>query len=190
MAGSRSARRPSSTPLRPSRNAAATCAPVFVRTGPGVDLFYRGKGGYVPYTIPLEGPGGPPAVNRPGTRLFAVASGGGAIDVIDTEQYLVVDRIPIAWEPVALVVAPDESTLYVAAKEGVTAIDVSTHVQRGAAFFYGTPVDLGISPNGDELYVALDGLERGIAVVGTTDLRRANFVRVDAPMQRILVATY
>src|SRR5438128_1925687 len=73
---------------------------LFVSTDQGVDLFYLGKGGNVPYTIPLDGPGGPLAMNRSGTRLFAVASGAGAIDVIDTEQYLVVDRIPIAWEPV------------------------------------------------------------------------------------------
>ncbi len=56
--------------------------------------------------------------------------------------------------------------------------------------FAGTPVDLGVSPNGDELYVALDGLERGIAVVSTTDLREAHFVQVDAPLRRLLVATY
>ncbi len=163
---------------------------LFVSTDRGVDLFYVGQSGHVPYTIPLDGPGGPLAMNLSGTRLYAVARGASVIDVIDTEQYLVVDRIAIAWDPVALAVAPDEGTLYMAASEGVTAIDIGTHVQRGASFFYGTPVDLGLSPNGDQLYVALDGLERGIAVVSTTDLHRANFVRVDAPLQRILVATY
>lgn len=164
---------------------------LFVSTERGVDLFYVGRGsGSVPYTIPLDGPGGPLAMNRSGTRLYAVARGAGLIDVIDTEQYVVVDRIRTAWEPVALVVAPDESTLYVAAKEGVTAIDLATHLQRGATFFSGTPVDMGISPNSDQLYVALDGAERGIAVVSTTDLRRAHFVRVDAPLQRLVVASY
>jgi DNA-binding beta-propeller fold protein YncE len=163
---------------------------LFVSTDRGVDLFYVGRSGGVPYTIPLDGPGGPLAMNRSGTRLYAVARGAGVIDVIDTEQYLVVERIRTAWEPVALVVAPDESALYVAAKEGVTAVDLATHLQRGATHFSGTPVDMGISPNGDQLYVALDGSERGIAVVSTTDLRRAHFVRVDASVQRLVVASY
>jgi hypothetical protein len=163
---------------------------IFVSTEKGLDLFWLGKGGAVPYTIPLDGPGGALATNASGTRIYAVARGAGVIDVIDPEQYLVVDRIPISWEPVALALAPDEGTLYVAATEGVTAIDISTHRRRGAAFFYGTPVDVGLSPNGDQLYVALDGLERGIAVVSTTDLSRENFVRVEGSLRRLLVASY
>ncbi|OLE73616.1 MAG: hypothetical protein AUI36_00315 [Cyanobacteria bacterium 13_1_40CM_2_61_4] len=164
---------------------------LFISTDKGVDLFWLGKGGAVPYTIPLDGPGGALAMNRSGTRLYAVARGAGIIDVIDPEQYLVVDRITTSRESVALVVAPDDSTLYVASAAGVAAIDLGSHALRGVAFFAGTPVDIGVSPNGDQLYVAIDGPnERGIAVVSTTDLRESHFVRMEASPQRILVASY
>ena len=164
---------------------------LFVSTDKGVDLFWLGKGGAVPYTIPLDGPGGALAMNRSGTRLYAVARGAGIIDVIDPEQYVVVDRIRTSSEAIALAVAPDDGTLYVASAEGVAAIDLGSHALRGATYFAGTPVDIGISPNGDQLYVAIDGPnERGIAVVSTTDLRESHFVRMEASPQRVLVASY
>ena len=163
---------------------------IFVSTDRGVDLFWLGKGGAVPYTIPLDGPGGALAMNRSGTRLYAVARGAGLVDVIDPEQYLVVDRIRVSSDPVAISVAPDESTLYVASTDGVTAVDLGTHAVRGVALFRGTPVDIGVSPNGDQVYVAVTGAERGIAVVSTTDLRESHFVRMDAAPERILVASY
>ena len=163
---------------------------LFVSTDKGVDLFWLGKGGAVPYTIPLDGPGGALAMNRSGTRLYAVARGAGVIDVIDPEQYLVVDRIRTLWEAVAMAVAPDDGTLYVASATGVAAIDLGSHALRGVSLFAGAPVDIGISPNGDQLYVALTGAEWGIAVVSTTDLRESHFVRMDAAPERLLVASY
>ena len=110
---------------------------LFVSTDKGVDLFWLGKGGAVPYTIPLDGPGGALAMNRSGTRLYAVARGAGIIDVIDPEQYVVVYRIRTSSEAIALAVAPDDGTLYVASAEGVAAIDLGSHALRGATYFAG-----------------------------------------------------
>lgn len=163
---------------------------LFVSTAAGIDVFYLGKGGNVPYTIPLDGPGGALAMNMSGTRIYAAAQGSGFVDVVDTEQYTIVDRIRLLSDPVAFAVAPDERTLYVATRAGVIAIDLATEAELGSAYFYGTPVDLAMSPNGDELYLGLEGLERGIAVLSTTDLRETNLVRTSAGVSRLLVAAY
>jgi len=69
-------------------------------------------------------------------------------------------------------------------------VDLSSGNVRGMATFAGTPVDIGVSPNGDQLYVALTGAERGIAVVGTTELRMERLVRTEGTPTRLLVASY
>jgi parallel beta-helix repeat protein len=164
---------------------------LFVSTEKGVDIFYVGqRGGNVPYTIPLDGAGGAMTMNRSGTRLYVVAQGRRLIDVIDTEQYAVVDALAVPWEPVALAVAPDEGTVYLAAREGVAAFDLATRALRGSRSFAGTPVDIGMSPNGDQVYVALDGVERGIAVLSATELRTENLVRLEASPTRLAVVSY
>lgn len=177
---------------------------LFVSTPRGLDVFYLGRSGgehaylgqirplfgSVPYTIPLGGPGGVLTMNRSGTRIYVVAQGARTIDVVDTEQYAVIDRIPVPWEGRALAVSPDETTVYLAATEGVLAIDLSDKGQRGSAYFLGYPVDVAVSPNGDEVYVALDGFERGIAVLSAAGLRTRGFVRAEGAVSRLLVASY
>ncbi len=167
---------------------------LFVSTTAGLDVFYLGNthgvDGHVPYTIPLGGAGGVLAMNRSGTRIYVAARGAGVIDVVDTEQYRIIDRIPVPWESVALAVSANEDTFYVAAHEGVIAIDLDEKSRLGSAFFLGTPVDLGVSPNGDQLYVALDGLARGIAVLDANELRTSNFVRVDGSLTKLIVTSY
>ncbi|MGH2498857.1 MAG: NosD domain-containing protein [Candidatus Limnocylindria bacterium] len=161
---------------------------IFVSSPRGITLLYLNLGGRTPYTIPLDGAAGAMAMNGSGTRVYAVAKGTGTINVVDTEQYRVVDRIRIGAEATALAVSPREDTLYVGTAAGVTAIDLATNAARGHAPALGTIADLAVSPNGDQVYAALGGVEHAIAVLRASDLGLANLIRLDAAPVRLLVA--
>jgi len=51
-------------------------------------------------------------------------------------------------------------------------------------------VDIAISPNADELYVALAGLEHAVAVLDTATLRTANIIPLQADPTKLLAASY
>lgn len=181
---------------------------IFVSTPDGIDLVYlgslgqHGRGGQVAYTIPLDGAAVGLAMNGSGTRLYVlVGDGGGSgvsltstlINVVDTEQFAVVDRITLPLRVnAAIAVAPREDRLYVGYKGGILAIDLKDKrvAIRQEAAFIGVVTDLAVSPNGDELYAALGGLDQGIAVLRTSDLTRANIIRLDTLPTRVLVASY
>jgi len=59
-----------------------------------------------------------------------------------------------------------------------------------SAAFLGSVVDLAVSPNGDQLYVALAGLSHAIAVLDAPRLRVAHVIELDTDPSRILVASY
>ncbi|MFN2520222.1 MAG: NosD domain-containing protein [Candidatus Limnocylindria bacterium] len=162
---------------------------IFVATPRGIDLLYLNLGGRTPYTIPLDGPAGAMAMNGSGTRIYTVAKGTGTIDIVDTEQYAVVERIPLGADATALAVSPSEAVLYAGTANGVVAIDIRTKAVRQRAQVLGAVADLAISPNGDEVYVALTGLEHGIAVL-TAELGLINIVQLDADPVRVLAASY
>src|SRR5439155_176202 len=67
--------------------------PSFVATPRGIDLLYLNLGGRTPYTTPLDGPPAAMAMAGSGTRIYAAIAGMRIIDVVDTEQYAVTDRI-------------------------------------------------------------------------------------------------
>lgn len=170
---------------------------IFVATPRGIDLFYLGAGRYgryhggrVAYTIPLSGPAGAMTMNGSGTRIYAVAQGAGLVEVVDTEQYTVVQRIQLGTEATALAVDTREGMLFAGTSDGILAVDLrSGEIQRRVPL-PGRAVDAAVSPNGDELYVALDAGRLGIAVLATEDLRIINVVSLDAAPTRLLVAVY
>ena len=175
---------------------------IFVAHDRGLDLFYLNLGGRTPYTIPLDGPAAGLTMNGSGTRVYLlIGDGGGSgvsptstlINVVDTEQYAVVDRITLPVRVnAAIAVGPREDRLYVGYAGGVLAIDLKDKriAIRQEASFIGVVVDLAVSPNGDELYAALGGLDQGVAVLRTSDLTRANIIRLSELPTRILAAAY
>src|SRR5256884_3249270 len=81
---------------------------VFVATPRGIDLLYLNLGGRTPYTIPLDGPPAAMVMAGSGTRIYAAIAGMRIIDVVDTEQYAVTDRITIDVQATSLAVSPRE----------------------------------------------------------------------------------
>jgi len=163
---------------------------VFVATPRGIDLLYLNLGGRTPYTIPLDGPPAAMAMAGSGTRIYAAIAGMRIIDVVDTEQYAVTDRITIDVQATSLAVSPREDILYVGSGNGVAAIAIREKKLASSAAFLGSVADLAVSPNGDQLYVALAGLTHAIAVLDAPRLRVAHVIELDNDPSRILVASY
>jgi parallel beta-helix repeat protein len=163
---------------------------IFVATPRGIDLLYLNLGGRTPYTIPLDGPAGAMSMNASGTRIYTAIRGKNVIDVVDTEQYAVVQRIAIEGEATAIAVSPREEALYVGTRDGVLAIDLGSERIRARASFLGSVADIAISPNADELYVALAGQQRAIAVLDTATLRAANVIPLQADPTKLLATSY
>src|SRR5437899_3492194 len=163
---------------------------VFVATSRGIDLLYLNLGGRTPYTIPLDGPPAAMAMAGSGTRIYAAIAGMRIIDVVDTEQYAVTDRITIDVQATSLAVSPREDILYVGSGNGVAAIAIREKKPASSAPFLGSVADLAVSPNGDQLYVALAGLTHAIAVLDAPRLRVAHVIELDNDPSRILVASY
>ncbi len=163
---------------------------IFVATPRGIDLLYLNLGGRTPYTIPLDGPAGAMSMNGSGTRIYTAIRGKNVIDVVDTEQYAVVQRIAIDGEATAIAVSPREEALYVGTASGVLAIDLGNEHVRARTSFLGSVVDIAISPNADELYVALAGLQHAIAVLDTATLQTANIIGLQADPTTLLAASY
>lgn len=163
---------------------------IFVATPSGIDLLYLNLGGRTPYTIPLDGPAGAMSMNGSGTRIYTAIRQRNVIDVVDTEQYAVVQRIAIDSEATAIAVSPREEALYVGTANGVLAIDLGNERVRARTSFLGSVVDIAISPNADELYVALAGLQHAVAVLDTVTLRTANVIPLQADPTKLLAASY
>src|SRR5437899_5657316 len=163
---------------------------VFVATPRGIDLLYLNLGGRTPYTIPLDG--APTAMVMAGsrTRIYAAIAGQRLVDVVDTEQYAVVDRIATDVVPTSLAISPREDILYLGSASGVEALTIRDRSLVSSAAFLGSVVDLAVSPNGDQVYVALAGLSHPIAVLAAPHLRVAHVIELDNDPSRILVASY
>jgi len=163
---------------------------IFVSTPRGIDLLYLNLGGRTPYTIPLDGPAGAMSMNGSGTRIYTAIVGQALIDVADTEQYRVVERITVAGPARALAVSPREDFLYVGTNEGVVAIDLGTKRVTATQSFVGSVADLAISPNADQLYVALAGQQRAVAILDAKTLRTVDIIPLQADPTKLLAASY
>jgi DNA-binding beta-propeller fold protein YncE len=163
---------------------------VFVATERGIDLLYLNLGGRMPYTIPLDGAPTAMVMAGSGTRIYAAIAGQRLVDIVDTEQYAVVDRIATDVVPTSLAISPREDILYVGSTNGVQAVTIRDRSLVSSAAFLGSVVDLAVSPNGDQLYVALAGLSHAIAVLDAPRLRIAHVIELDNDPSRILVASY
>ncbi len=163
---------------------------VFVATPRGIDLLYLNLGGRTPYTIPLDGAPSAMVMAGSGTRIYAAIQGKRLVDVVDTEQYAVVDRIVTDVIPTSLAISPREDILYVGSASGVLAMTIRDRSLVSSATFLGSVVDLAVSPNGDQLYVALAGLSHAIAVLDAPHLHVGHVIELDTDPSRILVASY
>ena len=163
---------------------------VFVATPRGIDLLYLNLGGRTPYTIPLDGAPTAMVMAGSGTRIYVAIAGQRVVDVVDTEQYAVVGRIATDVFPTSLAISPREDVLYVGSSNGVVAVTIRERSVLSSAAFLGSVVDLAVSPNGDQLYVALAGLSHAIAVLDAPHLRVGHVIELDNDPSRILVASY
>src|SRR2546426_4941003 len=163
---------------------------VFVATPRGIDLLYLNLGGRTPYTIPLDGAPAAMVMAESGTRIYVAIAGQRVVDVVDTEQYAVVDRIATDALPTSLAISPREDILYVGSASGIAALTIRDRSVVATAAFLGSVVDLAVSPNGDQLYVALAGLSHAIAVLDAPRLGVAHVIELDNDPSRILVASY
>jgi parallel beta-helix repeat protein len=163
---------------------------VFVATPRGIDLLYLNLGGRTPYTIPLDGAPTAMVMAGSGTRIYAAIAGKNLVDIVDTEQYAVVDRIVTDVVPTSLAISPAEDILYIGSARGVEAVTIRDRSLISSAEFLGSVADLAVSPNGDQLYVALAGLSHAIAVLDAPRLRVAHVIELDNDPSRILVASY
>ena len=163
---------------------------VFVATPRGIDLLYLNLGGRTPYTIPLDGAPTAMVMAGSGTRIYVAIAGKRLVDIVDTEQYAVVDRIATDVVPTSLAISPREDILYLGSANGVEAVTIRERSVVSSAAFLGSVVDLAVSPNGDQLYVALAGLSHAIAVVDAPRLGIAHVIELDNDPSRILVASY
>ena len=172
---------------------------MFIATRDGIDMLYVStsqtgnistRGGHVPYTIPLGGPPSAMVMSGSGTRIYASVDGTGEIQVVDTEQLAVVDRIRIGVDAVALAVGPREGRLYVGTADGLLAIDLANRERLRSVPMPGVVTDVAASPNGDEVYVGLASRRIGIAVVGADDLAMKRVIDLSAAPERLLVVTY
>ena len=125
-----------------------------------------------------------------GTRIYAAIAGQRLVDIVDTEQYAVVDRIATDVVPTSLAISPREDILYVGSASGAEALTIRDRSLISRAEFLGSVVDLAVSPNGDQLYVALAGLSHAIAVLDAPHLRVGHVIELDNDPSRILVASY
>jgi hypothetical protein len=172
---------------------------VFVGTYDGIDMMYiqtgqtgnvYPRGGHVPYTIPLGGPPAAMAMNFSGTRIYASVDGTREIQVVDTEQLTVVDRIPVGADARALAVDERASRLYAATSDGIVALDLAKREILRRLPLPGRAVDVAVSPNGDEVYVGLAGERLGIAVIRAGELTISHVIDLSAAPTRLLVVAY
>jgi parallel beta-helix repeat protein len=163
---------------------------IFVATPRGIDLLYLNLGGRTPYTIPVDGVPTAMVMAGSGTRIYVTIAGQRVIDVVDTEQYAVVDRIRIDVEATSIAISPREDVLYVGSGNGVRSVTIRDGSLIASAAFLGSVADLAVSPNGDQVYVALAGLSHAIAVLDAPRLRVAHVIELDNDPSRILVASY
>lgn len=138
-----------------------------------------------PYKMPL--PGKPVQVvdNRAGTRLFALLEGQPIVLVIDTEQFLATDEVPlgdIQAVNARLAPSPDGTTLYIldTAVSRVIAVDLGTKQIIASAKIDGEAVDLGISADGSYVSVATRNGVAGQLVVFDAQLRQLASVDLEA----------
>jgi hypothetical protein len=163
---------------------------VFVATPRGIDLLYLNLGGRTPYTIPLDGAPSAMVMAGSGTRIYAAIAGQRIVDVVDTEQYAVVDRIATDVVPTSLALSPGEDILYVGSASGVEAVTIRDRSLVSSAAFLGSVVDLAVSPNGDQLYVALAGQQHAVAVLDAKSLHTIDILPLKADPTRLLAASY
>jgi DNA-binding beta-propeller fold protein YncE len=111
------------------------------------------------------------------------------VQVVDTEQLTVIDRFSVGAVATAMAVSTSESRLYLTTADGVLSIDLPSKSVTARTPLPGTAMDAAVSPNGDELYVALGGARLGIAVLRSEDLAVVHVIGLDAAPERLVVAT-
>jgi parallel beta-helix repeat protein/YVTN family beta-propeller protein len=140
------------------------------------------------YTMDLGGRPLQVVDNRAGTRLFALLENTNHVQVIDTEQFLVTDEVPlgdVVQITARIAPSPDGTTLYVldTATSRVVAIDLGTRQVAHEVTVSGTAVDLTVSGDGEIVSVAVEQDGTGRLLVLDRELQPLASVELeDVPM--------
>jgi len=140
---------------------------------------------HAPYKMPLPGPPVQALDNYAGTRLFALIEGLDNVLVIDTEQFLVTDEIPLGdinATDARLAPSPDGTTLYVLdrATSRVIAIDLGTKQVTSEVKVDGNAVDLVVSAEGERVAVTARDGDAGRLVVFDAELNPTSSIALTA----------
>ncbi|RIK39182.1 MAG: hypothetical protein DCC58_15695 [Chloroflexi bacterium] len=114
--------------------------------------------------------------NRAGTRLFVVMHARPAVSVIDTEQFIETDTVPLGDADVRFIrigPSPDGASLYVldTANSRVWRVDLGSKRTLAELTLDGGAVDLAVSADGALVTVVVAGSTAGRAVILDSDLR-------------------
>jgi hypothetical protein len=101
-----------------------------------------------------------------------------------------VDRIAVSADARALAVDERASRLYIGTADGLLTVDLAKRELLRRVPLPGRAADVAVSPNGDEIYVALASERLGIAVVSASDLAVLRVIDLSAAPQRLLVLSY
>jgi YVTN family beta-propeller protein len=127
--------------------------------------------------------------NRAGTRLFVTLDKHDEVYVIDTEQFIVTDRIPLGDVEAAnarIAPSPDGTTLYLLdrAASSVRAIDLGTKQVIEELSFAGQVVEVAVTGDGEYVAVAITGgvtlYDRDLGVLHFIELHAASAVMATA----------
>lgn len=146
---------------------------------------------HAPYRMALDGRPVQVVDNRAGTRLFALLENRSAVDIIDTEQFLVTDTVPlgeIEAGTARIAPSPDGSTLYIldTALSHLVAIDLATDAVIAEIAIGGEAIDLAVSGDGEHIMVATSVPGGGRLVVLDPELNPTQNVALpDAPVSLV-----
>jgi parallel beta-helix repeat protein len=141
------------------------------------------------YSMDLSGTPIQAVDNRAGTRLFVTLDKHDEVYVIDTEQFIVTDRIPLGDVEAAnarIAPSPDGTTLYLLdrAASSVRAIDLGTKQVIEELSFAGQVVEVAVTGDGEYVAVAITGgvtlYDRDLGVLHFIELHAASAVMATA----------
>lgn len=138
-----------------------------------------------PFGVQLPGAAIQAVDNRAGTRLFVLLRASDAVQIVDTEQFAVTDRVPLGEiDPLQARIAPspDGTMLYVldTARSRIVSIDLGTKRILHAIALSGQAVDLSLSADGEYVTVVAGEGNVGRAIVFDRELRPLGAIQLPA----------
>lgn len=93
------------------------------------------------------------------TGLLAFVTAGastGNVFIVDLEEFVIKETIPVGHTPTSPVLSPDGNSLYVANRftNDISVVDLNTRVETGRIKVLREPISIAVTPDGSHLFVA------------------------------------